>query len=70
MPVWTWLIADVRLEQRIWMGHGQNTTYVQLLRIGGARDLQVRVDPLCTYRDYHWLTRGERGFAAEGVPVG
>ena len=27
-PVWTYSIADAVLEQRLWMAHGKNTTYV------------------------------------------
>src|ERR1019366_7452246 len=26
IPVWTWLIGDANLQQRIWMHHGENTT--------------------------------------------
>ena len=62
IPVWVWLIADARLEQRIWMRHGENTTYVHFTRIGGSKDLRLSIEPLCTYRDYHWQPRGERGF--------
>lgn len=67
VPVWTWLVADARLEQRLWMHHGENTTYVQFTRIGGGKPLRLVMDPLCTYRDYHWQLRGERHF--EIVPV-
>ena len=28
IPVWTYALAAARLEQRIWMAHGENTTYV------------------------------------------
>jgi len=62
IPVWTWLIADTRLEQRLWMRHGENTTYVQFTRIGGSEELRLSIEPLCTYRDYHWQLRGDRPF--------
>ena len=70
IPVWTWLLADARLEQRLWMRHGENTTYVQFTRIGGSKDLHLTIDPLCTYRDYHWQTRGEQPLRVEAVPGG
>ncbi len=70
IPVWTWLIADARVEQRLWMRHGENTTYVQFTRIGGSKDLRLSMEPLCTYRDYHWQSHGERAFGVEPVAGG
>ena len=69
-PVWTWLLGDMRLEQRIWMRHGENTTYVQFTRIGGSGGLHLSLDPLCTWRDYHGQTRGEHPFGIEPVAGG
>src|SRR5450759_2764288 len=70
IPVWTWLIGDANLQQRIWMHHGENTTYVEFTRIGGTKDLRLKIEPLCTYRDYHWQPRGERGFGIDTIPGG
>ncbi len=70
VPVWTWLIGDARLQQRLWMRHGENTTYVQFTRIGGLKAMRLTVEPLCTYRDYHWQTRGERRFGMDLVTDG
>jgi predicted glycogen debranching enzyme len=62
IPVWRWLLGDVRIEQRIWMTHGANTTYVSFERIGGSKPLSIELQPLCTYRDYHSQQRGARDF--------
>jgi predicted glycogen debranching enzyme len=70
IPVWTWLVGDVRLEQRIWMRYGENTTYVDFTRIGGSKPLHLSVEPLCTYRDYHWQPRGEREFSTDTTSGG
>ncbi len=70
IPVWTWLIADTRLEQRLWMRQGENTTYLQFTRIGGSQALRLSIEPLCTYRDYHWQLRGDRPFGLEPVANG
>ena len=70
IPAWTWLLGDMRVVQRIWMRHGENTTYIEFSRVGGNKALRLQVEPLCTYRDYHWQVRGERGFAVEGIPGG
>jgi predicted glycogen debranching enzyme len=63
IPVWTWLIRDALLEQRVWMAHGENTTYVGYKLLRGSRPLDLRLAPLCTYRDYHWHHRGFRDAA-------
>ena len=70
IPVWTWAIGDARVEQRLWMRHGENTTYVQFTRLGGSKELRLKLEPLCTYRDYHWQPRGERAFRADPVQDG
>jgi len=70
IPVWTWLVADARVEQRLWMRHGENTTYVEFTCIGGSKDLRLSIEPLCTYRDYHWQLRGERAFRLEPTAGG
>jgi predicted glycogen debranching enzyme len=71
LPVWTWLIGDALLEQRVWMAHGANTTYVSYQLLQGSSELELELQPLCTYRDYHAQQRGagqptlrpiERGF--------
>lgn len=56
--IWQWLVRDALIEQRVWMAHGQNTTYVSfsLLRASGAVDLSL--SPLCAQRDYHSHHRG------------
>jgi len=70
IPVWTWLIADARVEQRLWMQQGENTTYVEFTRLGGSKDLRLSIEPLCTYRDYHWQLRGEHPFGIEPTADG
>ena len=66
VPVWTYTCADALLEQRVWMAHGRDTSYLtfNLREAGSALDLELR--PLCTYRDYHAHTRG--GWTLEVVP--
>ena len=70
IPVWTWLVDDSRVEQRIWMRQGENTTYVEFTRLGGSKDLRLTISPLCTYRDYHWQSCGERPMRVEAVRDG
>ncbi len=60
LPVWTWLIGDALVEQRLWMAHGQNTTYVSFRLIRGGESVQLDFAPLCAYRDFHSQHRGYR----------
>ena len=56
MPVWTYALADALLEKRVWMRHGENTTFVQykLTRANGAVDLEMKT--FVNYRDFHGNT--------------
>jgi predicted glycogen debranching enzyme len=58
MPVWTYALADALLEERIWMAHGRNTTYVSFTLRHATQALDLSLLPLCTYRDYHAHTQG------------
>jgi predicted glycogen debranching enzyme len=58
IPVWTYALGAARLEQRIWMAHGRNTTYVSFTLRHASQALELSLLPLCTYRDYHALTQG------------
>ncbi|HET7840523.1 MAG TPA: glycogen debranching enzyme N-terminal domain-containing protein, partial [Terriglobia bacterium] len=58
LPVWTYACGDARLEQRLWMADGRNTTYVRFRLREASSDMELELRPLCTYRDYHAQTRG------------
>jgi len=75
--VWTgkfrfgpWLVGDALVEQRVWMAHGQNTTYVSYNVARAGDVVELDLTPLCTYRDYHSQTRGERNFFVSHVEHG
>jgi len=58
-PVWTYRLGDAALEQRIWMTHGENSTYLSFTLLRASESLSLEFAPLCTYRDYHWQLRGQ-----------
>lgn len=58
IPTFVWSLGDVQLEQRIWMAHGQNTTYVTYTYTRGSSNIRLLLKPLCTYRDHHKVTKG------------
>ena len=58
VPVWRYALGDALLEQRVWMEHGKNTTFVQLSLVRGSAPAMLQITPLCGYRDYHSLGHG------------
>jgi len=55
-PVWTFALADALLEKRVWMGQGENTTYIQYTLVRGSSALEMELKALVNYRDFHSLT--------------
>src|SRR3984893_2290397 len=52
-PVWRFAIGDAILEKRVWMLHGENTTYVQYTMLRGSRSIELQLRTLINYRDFH-----------------
>jgi predicted glycogen debranching enzyme len=61
-PVWTFACADALLEKRIWMEHGENTTYVQYTVVRASRPLRLVARILVNWRGYHCLTHAPESF--------
>jgi predicted glycogen debranching enzyme len=59
LPIWTYAIADASIERRLWMVHGENTTYVSFNVLHAAEPVEIEITPLVTYRDHHTLTSGQ-----------
>ena len=56
MPVWRFAIGDVRIEQRIWMEQGANTTYLAFRQLSAKkvqRPLKLAIKLLANSRDHH-----------------
>jgi len=56
-PVWTFALADVRLEKRIWMEPGENTTYVHYALTRGTLPIRLHLRAFINHRDYHGSTQ-------------
>jgi hypothetical protein len=54
-------LADALLEKRIWMRHGENTTYVQYTLVRGTGALDLDLKAFVNYRDFHSLTHAAAG---------
>jgi predicted glycogen debranching enzyme len=58
--VWTWALGDTRIEKRVWMEHGENTTYAQYRVASAPAPVRLVLSALANHRDMHALTaRGE-----------
>ena len=56
IPLWNFVFADGLLEKRIWMPHGENTTYIQYHFQRGSKPLALSLKALVNYRDHHSST--------------
>jgi predicted glycogen debranching enzyme len=71
IPVWTFSCADVRLEKRIWMQQGSNTTYVRYDLVRGVGPFELSLKALVNYRDFHQTTHaGDWRMAVERIEHG
>src|SRR5262249_3365065 len=55
-PVWTFACADARLEKRIFMESGANTTFIEYSLPSATRPLHLDLKAFVNYRDYHGAT--------------
>jgi predicted glycogen debranching enzyme len=70
-PVWTFALADARLEKRVWMQQGANTTYVRYQLVRGSAPVELDLRALVNYRDYHSSTHaGDWQMRVTGVENG
>lgn len=53
-PVWTYPLGNARLEKRVWMQPGANTTYIRYDMIGGEIPVALELKVLVNYRDHHF----------------
>ncbi|MGD8857565.1 MAG: glycogen debranching enzyme N-terminal domain-containing protein, partial [Chloroflexota bacterium] len=58
IPVWRFALGSARLEKRIWMAAGANTTFIHYTLTRASRPVTITLKALANYRDYHSLTQG------------
>ncbi|MGC8873136.1 MAG: amylo-alpha-1,6-glucosidase [Chloroflexia bacterium] len=58
LPVWIYRGGGWELEKRLWMAHGQNTTYLTYTLTRSPEPVLLTLRPLVNYRDFHGVTRG------------
>lgn len=53
IPIWTYGIAEMLLEKRVWMEYGENTTYITYTLRRANRPIQLQCAVLVNYKDFH-----------------
>src|SRR5215467_205269 len=56
IPVWTYQVGAALLEKRVWMRHGENTTFVRYSLLESPSPLELELNILVNYRDFHAST--------------
>jgi glycogen debranching enzyme len=56
IPIWCYAIADARLEKRVWMEPGANTTYLRYTLSRASAPLTLALKVLVNHRDHHHHT--------------
>lgn len=56
-PVWQFAFSDARLEKRVWMQPGFNTTYIHYTLRRATQPLKITLKAFVNYRDYHGSTQ-------------
>ena len=68
IPTWLYALGDARLEKRIWMQPGENTTYVQYRLLSGSAPLDFNAQLLANDRDYHGANLARPAYAITPLP--
>jgi predicted glycogen debranching enzyme len=70
-PVWRYALGEARVEKRVFMQQGANTTYVQYTMVEGSGSLEMELKALVNYRDFHGATHaGDWRMGVEPVERG
>lgn len=56
IPVWTWAVPGARLEKRVWMEHGENTTCVEYALGADGHPVTLSLRALADHREMGALT--------------
>ena len=56
--VWRFVVDDLKIEQRIWMEHGQNCTHIAFRLLSGEREKspRIRLGLIAAFRDHHSIS--------------
>jgi len=55
-PIFNYKVEDLKIEKRIVMQYGHNTTIVQYNIKGGRQAAELKISPLINFRDFHAMS--------------
>ena len=58
-PIFNYKVGDIKIEKRVVMHYGHNTTIVQYNIKGGRQEAELKISPLINLRDFHEMTTGK-----------
>ncbi|WP_017300445.1 amylo-alpha-1,6-glucosidase [Nodosilinea nodulosa] len=58
IPIWVYAIADARLEKRVWMEPGANTTYIRYTLNRATAPVELHLQVLVNHRPHDQSTQG------------
>jgi predicted glycogen debranching enzyme len=65
-PVWTFNVAGIEIEKKLFMAHGDNSTVVSWLvkdrKTAESKQIELELKPLLAFRDHHHLRRENTEF--------
>ena len=72
IPTTAFRMGEHLLLKTVWMEHGHNTTYIRFTYMEGAGEICLELHPMCNYRDYHGMNKGQFGvdYQVETLPEG
>jgi predicted glycogen debranching enzyme len=56
IPTWTYQAGSALLGKRVWMQHGENTTFVRYTLLESSSPLELELKIFVNYRDFHAAT--------------
>ncbi len=59
IPCWVYAVADARIEKRLWMEPGANTTYLRYSVSRATAPVELNLKVLVNHRNHHHSTQGD-----------
>ena len=69
-PVWVFGTGSIRIEKRIWMQPGANTTYVRYTLLEANKPVELGIKVLANHRDHHARSGADLSIKSEPVEHG
>jgi len=69
-PTWTYALGSTRLEKKVWMEPGANTTYICYTLLAAESPISLDIAVRANYRDHHARSTNELSLIVDAVSHG